>query len=126
MKKLGILSLIYYVLCMLGGVYGAFVALSIKSEINSGAVSSEGWGAIGAAFVYVLGMVFAAVGIVGLIGFIFKLIHLTSGKALFGVLCVFIDVAFIIVVIVAGVPSAHPTLLIPAFSALFNLLSLKD
>ena len=88
--KRGILSLICYILYTLVGgalaIYGKLAADSIQE-------SGGGWEGLGAAIVFIIGLVVLGVGLVGLI---FKGLHMGTGWGIFGFVCILIDLAAII------------------------------
>jgi hypothetical protein len=86
MRKSVGLSLPVYILYLLGGI-----GLAIYHYIA--AQNSDNWEPLGHVLIMIVYLCVAAVGLVGLI---FKGIHIASGFGLFGFICALIDIAVIV------------------------------
>ena len=86
MRKSVGLSLPVYILYLLGGI-----GLAIYHYIA--AQNSDNWEPLGHVLIMIMYLCVAAVGLVGLI---FKGIHIASGFGLFGFICALIDIAVIV------------------------------
>ena len=126
MKKIGIISLIIYILYILaGGGLAIYCRLAID-QLGEDA----GWNGLGIAVLMVAGMIVAGV---GLIGVILKAIHLKTESIVFGCFCTYFDVFCICSLLDLGtgatvmdvILSVLPLLCVTAVTLICNLISLK-
>ena len=89
----GIFSLICYILYTLAG--GA-LAIYGKLEADRINASGGGWEGLGAAIVFIIGLIALAVGVAGLL---FKGLHIGTGWGIFGFVCILLDLAVIIALV---------------------------
>ena len=133
MKKVGILSLIVYILYTLGG--GA-LALYSKIGIDKVNANGGGWEGLGFAIILIVGILFGGY---GLVATIFKLVHMATGWGFFGVICLLMDIALVSTFSIAfaetvsaeGLSDTSSLLIIPfvlvsMVSFVANLKSLRD
>ena len=122
MKKGGKLALAIYIL---GTVFGALLAGWSYFQINYIESNAEsGWESLGYALVLVLGLVIMVPYAVSLI---FKIIHFVSEKAVFGVLCIIIDISLIACLVLSYEDWSYLLLIIPSTLALIsNVRSMKN
>lgn len=132
MRKCGVFSFVVYLLYTLAGggmVLYNYIAIQ-KHNAEGGGI--EG---LGLAFLFVLGIICGAAGLVGVI---LKLIHMKSGWVLFGLLCIALDLVFVAAWISMTAPGGNmdqivfndilpviPFILISLASAVTNAISLK-
>ena len=88
--KRGIFSLICYILYTIAGG-----ALSIYGKLEADRIneSGGGWEGLGAALVFVVGLILLGVGLLGLL---LKGLHMGIGWGIFGFACILYDLAIII------------------------------
>ena len=111
MRKSGGFSLFVYLLYLVGGL-----GFAIYSYIAS--QSAEGWDGLGYALLMIVGIIAGGVGLVGLI---FKLLHMASGFGLFGFLCMLLDIAviaYLVCALVDGNADVSALILIGPFTVL--------
>lgn len=89
----GILSFIFYILYTLTG---GGLAIYAKIEADRIQASGGGWEGLGAAILLILGIIVAGVGLVGVL---FKALHLGTHWGIFGFICLLLDVAIIVVLV---------------------------
>ena len=85
MRKSGFVSLLSYIAMFLG--YG-IPALTIYIEANNG--KYQGWDGLGFGLLMIFCMIYA---VPAGIAMLLKILHVTTGIGLFGILCMLIDVA---------------------------------
>lgn len=133
MRKAGWFSFIYYLLYAIGGFGMAIYNYIAIQKLNAEGGGLEG---IGLALLMIVGIIFGAA---GLLGVILKLVHMKSGWVLFGLLCIALDVALAGVWITMAAPSGNaeqlilndllsvlPYIALSLVSVVTNALSLKD